>query len=142
MQGYVYTKENNETKEAVVVDKNSRKIIALSSFSGYMAFSGGVISEGMKASAETAKATIAGKVFTVTDGVISGVFDKQGNPDKSMNDVLGTAATAILVGEAGAKIGAKIGAGIGSVIPGVGTTVGGAIGAVGGGIAGSVAGAI
>lgn len=54
MQGYVYTRENNGTKEAVVVDKNSGKTIALSSFSGYMAFSGGIISEGMKATAKTA----------------------------------------------------------------------------------------
>lgn len=49
-----------------------------------------VICEGMKASAETAKAvakaTITGKVFTVADGI--SVFDKQGNPDKSMNDVV------------------------------------------------------
>ena len=55
MQGYVYTKDNNRTKEAVVVDKNSGKTIALSSFSDYMAFSGGTISEWMKTVAETAK---------------------------------------------------------------------------------------
>ena len=29
MQGYVYTKDNNRTKEAVVVDKNSGKTISL-----------------------------------------------------------------------------------------------------------------
>lgn len=50
MQGYVYTRDNNGTKEAVVVDKNSGKTIALSSFSG------GVIGEGMKAVAEIGKA--------------------------------------------------------------------------------------
>lgn len=49
MQGYVYTKDNNRTKEAVVVDKNSGKTIALSSFSD------GTISEVIKTVAEIAK---------------------------------------------------------------------------------------
>lgn len=35
MQDYVYTRDNNVTKEAVVVDKNSGKTIA--SFSCYIA---------------------------------------------------------------------------------------------------------
>ena len=62
MQGYVYTKDNNRTKEAVVVDKNSGKTIALSSFSGYMAFSGG-INKGMKAVAETGKGIMDKKII-------------------------------------------------------------------------------
>lgn len=41
-----------------------------------------VVCEGMKTVTETAKgaakATIIGKVFSIVDGVISGVFDKQG----------------------------------------------------------------
>lgn len=48
MQGYVYTRDNNGTKETVVVDKNVGKTIALSSFSGYLAISGGIINEGFK----------------------------------------------------------------------------------------------
>ena len=67
-----------------------------------------------------------GKAYSIVDGVVSGVFDAQGNPDKSMNDVIGTAATAILVGEAGA--------GLGSLFGPIGTVIGGTLG----GIAGAV----
>ena len=61
MQGYVYTRDNNGTKEAVVVDKNVRKTIALSSFSGYLAISGGIINEGLKAAGAVTKGTAIGK---------------------------------------------------------------------------------
>ena len=63
MQGYVYTRDNNGTKEAVVVDKNVGKtIIALSSFSGYLAISGGIINEGLKAAGAVTKGTAIGKI--------------------------------------------------------------------------------
>ena len=61
MQGYVYTRDNNGTKEAVVVDKNVGKTIALSSFSGYLAISGGIINEGLKAAGAVTKRTAIGK---------------------------------------------------------------------------------
>ncbi|MSN96474.1 hypothetical protein F1B92_04695 [Campylobacter sp. FMV-PI01] len=105
MAGYAYISDNNGTKEGIVFDKNSGKTIALSSFSGYLAISGGIINEGLKAAGAVTKGTAIGKIYAITDGIISGVFDKQGNPDKSMNDVVGTAATAILMGEAGAAAG-------------------------------------
>jgi hypothetical protein len=77
--------------------------------SGYLAFNGGIIEEGMKKAGYAAKGTAIGKVYAITDGVISGVFDKQGNPDKSTSDVIGTAATAILMGKVSSSIGAFAG---------------------------------
>ena len=62
MQGYVYTRDNNGTKEAVVVDKNVGKTIALSSFSGYLAISGGIINEGLKAAGAVTRGTAIGKI--------------------------------------------------------------------------------
>ena len=58
MQGYVYTRDNNGTKEAVVVEK----LIALSSFSGYLAISVGIINEGLKAAGAVTKGTAIGKI--------------------------------------------------------------------------------
>ncbi|SUX09577.1 Ig family protein [Campylobacter sputorum subsp. bubulus] len=132
MQGYAYTRDNNGTKEVVVFDKNTGKTVALASFSGYLALSGGMISKGLEAAGSVTKGTIIGKIYAITDGVISGVFDKQGNPDKNSTDVIGTSATAMLIGE--------IGAVAGSFIPGIGTTIGAVIGGVVGAIAGSVVG--
>ena len=37
------------------------------------------------------KLPYVGKIFAVTDGVITGFFDKNGNPDKAYLDVAGTA---------------------------------------------------
>gem|GEM_PF-3230009 len=101
--------------------------IAMSAFSGYLAFSGSLLENAGKIAGTVAKATPYGKIFAVTDGIISGVFDANGNPDKSMNDVVGTAATGILMGEIGGIIGGGIGGPIGGII---GATIGGIIGAV------------
>ena len=101
--------------------------IAMSAFSGYLAFSGSLLENAGKIAGTVAKATPYGKIFAVTDGVISGVFDANGNPDKSMNDVIGTAATAILMGEALGALGFTIGGPIGGII---GATIGGVVGAV------------
>lgn len=98
----------------------------MSAFSGYLAFSGNLLKEGLSHADAVVKGTLLGKAYSIVDGVVSGVFDAQGNPDKSMNDVIGTAATAILVGEAGA--------GLGSLFGPVGTVIGGTLG----GIAGAV----
>nr|WP_314869207.1 calcium-binding protein [uncultured Campylobacter sp.] len=99
----------------------------MSAFSGYLAFSGSLLENAGKIAGTVAKATPYGKIFAVTDGVISGVFDANGNPDKSMNDVIGTAATAILMGEALGALGFTIGGPIGGII---GATIGGVVGAV------------
>lgn len=76
MEGYVYTRDNNGTKEAVFVNKNTGKAVALASLSGYLAFSGGIIEEGMKKAGYAAKGTAIGKVYAITDGVISGINAK------------------------------------------------------------------
>lgn len=48
--------------------------ITLSSFSGYMALGGKLLDSSVP---------IVGRVFTVSDGIITAAFDKQGNPNKS-----------------------------------------------------------
>ncbi|WP_033916923.1 hypothetical protein [Campylobacter sputorum] len=58
MQGYAYTRDNNGTKEVVVFDKNTGKTVALASFSGYLALSGGMISKGLEAAGSVTKGTI------------------------------------------------------------------------------------
>ena len=60
-------------------------------FSGYLAFSGNLLKEGLSHADAVVKGTLLGKAYSIVDGVFSGVFDAQGNPDKSMNDVIGTA---------------------------------------------------
>ena len=60
-------------------------------FSGYLAFSGNLLKEGLSHADAVVKGTLLGKAYSIVDGVVSGVFDAQGNPDKSMNDVIGTA---------------------------------------------------
>ena len=124
-QGFAYARENNGTREVVIKDSTG-KDIAMSAFSGYLAFSGNLLKEGLSHADAVVKGTLLGKAYSIVDGVVSGVFDVQGNPDKSMNDVIGTAATAILVGEAGA--------GLGSLFGPIGTVIGGTLG----GIAGAV----
>ena len=124
-QGFAYARENNGTREVVIKDSTG-KDIAMSAFSGYLAFSGNLLKEGLSHADAVVKGTLLGKAYSIVDGVVSGVFDAQGNPDKSMNDVIGTAATAILVGEAGA--------GLGSLFGPIGTVIGGTLG----GIAGAV----
>ena len=124
-QGFAYARENNGTREVVIKDSTG-KDIAMSAFSGYLAFSGNLLQEGLSHADAVVKGTLLGKAYSIVDGVVYGVFDAQGNPDKSMNDVIGTAATAILVGEAGA--------GLGSLFGPIGTVIGGTLG----GIAGAV----
>ena len=63
----------------------------MSAFSGYLAFSGNLLKEGLSHADAVVKGTLLGKAYSIVDGVVSGVFDAQGNPDKSMNDVIGTA---------------------------------------------------
>ena len=124
-QGFAYARENNGTKEVIVKDSTGKEI-TMSAFSGYLAFSGNLLKEGLSHADAVVKGTLLGKVYSIVDGVVSGVFDAQGNPDKSMNDIIGTAATAILVGEAGA--------GLGSLFGPVGTVIGGTLGGIAGAI--------
>ena len=63
----------------------------MSVFSGYLAFSGNLLKEGLSHADAVVKGTLLGKAYSIVDGVVSGVFDVQGNPDKSMNDVIGAA---------------------------------------------------
>lgn len=106
---------------------NFSKDIALTSFSGYMAFSGAVV-ENAKLILNTGKAMpIFGLVFSVSDAVITGVFDKHGNPDKAYSDVIGTAVTALSFGGAGASAGFAVAGPYGAIIGGVGGAVVGSI---------------
>ena len=89
-QGFAYARENNGTREVVIKDSTG-KDIAMSAFSGYLAFSGNLLKEGLSHADAVVKGTLLGKAYSIVDGVVSGVFDAQGNPDKSMNDVIGTA---------------------------------------------------
>ena len=66
-------------------------------FSGYLAFSGNLLKEGLSHADAVVKGTLLGKAYSIVDGVVSGVFDAQGNPDKSMNDVIGTAHYALFL---------------------------------------------
>lgn len=94
-QGFAYARENNGTREVVIKDSTG-KDVAMSAFSGYLAFSGNLLKEGLSHADAVVKGTLLGKAYSIVDGVVSGVFDAQGNPDKSMNDVIGTAATAYI----------------------------------------------
>ena len=67
---------------------DSRKI-AMTSTSAYLAFTGTLIEQANNALWQ--KLLYVGKIFAVTDGVITGFFDKNGNPDKAYLDVAGTA---------------------------------------------------
>ncbi|CUU77667.1 hypothetical protein [Campylobacter hyointestinalis] len=78
------------------------KDIAMVNLSGHLAFA----SEMAKQFGNT---TLISKIFSVTDGIISGVFDKNGNPDKGMESVIGTAVVAWEMGAIGGEYGAKIG---------------------------------
>ena len=61
----------------------------MAGFSWYMAFTGTLIEQANNALWQ--RLLYVGKIFAVTDGVITGFFDKNGNPDKAYLDVAGTA---------------------------------------------------
>ena len=54
-----------------------------------MAFTGALAEQANNALWQ--KLLYVGKIFAVTDGVITGCFDKNANPDKAYLDVAGTA---------------------------------------------------
>ena len=61
---------------------DSRKI-AMTSTSAYLAFTGTLIEEGPRILRNGKKLPYVGKNFAVTDGVITGCFDKNGDLDKA-----------------------------------------------------------
>jgi hypothetical protein len=70
--------------ELTISDNNSSDI-ALASFSGYMGFTGEIISQygGIPGK-------IVGLVFDVSGGVITGVFDSKINSQKQYDNIIGT----------------------------------------------------
>ena len=134
--------DNNNTADYTItvvnyVDKNTSKenfdnsrTYALATFSGYLAFTSGLLDYGIKIANIAANTTPYGKIFSVVDGVINGVFDKNGNPDKSMEDVIGTVITSYLTS-------AALGATTGILLGPIGSIVGATAGAIIGGFYGS-----
>lgn len=134
--------DNNNTADYTItvvnyVDKNASKenfensrTYALATFSGYLAFTSGLLDYGIKIANSAASTTPYGKIFSVVDGVINGVFDKNGNPDKSMEDVIGTVITSYLTS-------AALGATTGIFLGPIGSIVGATAGAIIGGFYGS-----
>ena len=61
---------------------DSRKI-AMTSTSAYLAFTGTLIEEGPRILGYGEKLLYAGNAFALADGVITGCFDKNANPDKA-----------------------------------------------------------
>ena len=74
-------------------------------------------------------------IFQITDGVITGVFDKNMNPDKSLDEILVPRILEYYLPTAFATIGAKVGVFLGGPVGGV---IGGVAGAVLGAIASSI----
>lgn len=96
--------------EEVVISENKSADIGLSSFSGYLG-------------------------FDVSGGIITGVFDKNLNPQKEYDNIIGTALVGYGTGILGSIVGEAIaGFAFGSVAGPVGAVVGAVLGAVAGGL--------
>ena len=67
-QGFAYARENNGTREVVIKDSTG-KDIAMSAFSGYLAFSGNLLKEGLSHADAVVKGTLLGKAYSIVDGV-------------------------------------------------------------------------
>ncbi|MDD3009480.1 MAG: LysM peptidoglycan-binding domain-containing protein [Arcobacter sp.] len=118
----------------VTVSENKSSDIALSSFGGYLGFVG----EMSEQFGGTAGKTI-GLVFAVSGGVITGVFDKELNPQKEYDNLIGTALIGYELGILGATAGRIIGNAVGGFIGG---SVAGPVGAVVGAVLGAVVGGL
>ncbi|MCI7586921.1 MAG: hypothetical protein MSS71_03540, partial [Campylobacter sp.] len=103
------------------------KDIALAAFSGKMAFMGTMADQAHLITNIGKKVPVVGTFFTAIDAVVSGFFDKKGNPDKSYLDVAGTLATAYAFSKGFAVAGGFVGGPVGAVI---GATVGAIIGSI------------
>ena len=69
----------------ILYKETTSKDIALASFSGYLAFSSNMLENGKVILKTGEKLPVIGKIFAVTDGVISATFDSNGNPDKELS---------------------------------------------------------
>lgn len=85
----------------VTISENKSSDIALASFSGYIAFVGEMAARFGGTPGKT-----VGLVFNLSGGVVTSVFDKNMNPQKEYDNVVGAA----LVGYAGGFLGASWGA--------------------------------
>jgi LysM repeat protein/uncharacterized membrane protein len=104
--------------------------IAFASFSGYVSFIGQVTEESAKFFGDAGTKLIGKRVntiFSIVDGVVTGAFDHNMNPDKELEEIIG----ARVVEYAFAKIGAMAGG-----------IIFGPPGAVGGAVIGSIFGSL
>ena len=65
-QGFAYARENNGTREVVIKDWQR---YCMSAFSGYLAFSGNLLKEGLSHADAVVKGTLLGKAYSIVDGV-------------------------------------------------------------------------
>lgn len=119
-------------EEIEVFTENSTSDVALSAFSGYMGFTGEMASQ-----YGGTPGKVVGLVFDVSGGVITGVFDKNLNPKKEYDNVIGTALVGYGAGAFGAFAGRVVAGFIGGSVAGpVGAVVGAVLGGVLGGLYG------
>ncbi|MFA6757425.1 MAG: LysM domain-containing protein, partial [Sulfurospirillaceae bacterium] len=133
------------SEEYIVFDGNiTSDEIAFSAFSGYMALSGETARQVLAQYGEDiAKFGIKTNwVFAVSDGVITGIFDANMNPDKELTQIITERIIEIGTGYLGSLAGAWAGGKIGALIGTSFTPAGTAIGAVAGAVVGSVVGSL
>lgn len=112
--------------EKLTISENKSSDIALSSFSGLIGFVGE-----LSTSYGGTPGKIIGLIYAVSGGIVTGVFDKNMNPQKELDNIIGTAAIGLAASWAGAKTGAIIG---GTSAGPVGTVVGAVIGSIAAGL--------
>ena len=135
---YTITIINYADKNVTKENFDKSKTIALSTFSGYLAFTSGLLQDSKNMVFATTKTLPMGIIFSVVDGVINGVFDKYGNPNKSFSDVIGTVLTSYFTGKVGGLVGRiAISSIVGTTFGPIGSIVGATAGAIIGGFYGS-----
>ena len=135
---YTITIINYANKNVTKENFDKSKTIALSTFSGYLAFTSGLLQDSKNMVFATTKTLPMGIIFSVIDGVINGVFDKYGNPNKSFSDVIGTVLTSYFTGKVGGLVGRiAISSIAGTTFGPIGSIVGATAGAIIGGFYGS-----
>jgi len=135
---YTITIINYADKNITKENFDKSKTIALSTFSGYLAFTSGLLQDSKNMVFATTKTLPMGIIFSVIDGVINGVFDKYGNPNKSFSDVIGTVLTSYFTGKVGGLVGRiAISSIAGTTFGPIGSIVGATAGAIIGGFYGS-----
>jgi Ca2+-binding RTX toxin-like protein len=114
----------------LTISDNKSSDIALASFSGYLGFVGEIITQYGGSPGKT-----IGLVFDVSGGVITGVFDKNLNPQKEYSAIIGTA----LAGYGSTALGAWAGKAVAGLVAG---SVAGPVGAIVGALVGGVFGGL